>query len=777
MLRFRYMRNLISLLFVLQTANCVFAQQINPNPSPINLHLDANGNYTVVVSDVAEISGNPIYTSFYPKSFDCDNIGAQQVFVTTSMQNGRNVSFNHPSGLAIDASGNLYVSDIDGQVIRKITTAGVVTTFAGSGSKGFANGNGTAASFSSPNGLAVDGDGNVYVADMDNHAIRKIGYDGTVSTFAGSGSVGSLDGQGTAASFYGPANLAFDKNGNLIVVDEYNANIRKIDPDGLVTTLAGNGPGYVDGLGTAARFTLPYGIVIDAAGNLYITDLENYRIRKVTQQGLVTTLAGNGVRDNIDGTGTAASFGNVYGIAIDQAGNLYAYSSSVIRKITPAGIVTTLAGGFDSSLPLDGTGAQAEVSSQVATIVTDASGNMYFTDTYNNLIRMLTPAGQIITIAGNGTQASVNGTIGDLATITNRQQYIRVNIQANLAIASKPPDVTENYFGCQAVLGSYGLAISSHCADLNAQQLVRKPYTVKYVQTPAAGTLMPNNVPTLIKVVATDNWGGIDSATFMFTALNGTIDKPASISINGPTTAICYGSAVTFTATTVNPPARPTYVWTINGQLQSNDETFTTTQLKQGDKVVCVLSSIYPTCNTPITSVPFIASVIAPPVISFPNSPFIEPGASVQLKPVISAGNVIKYSWQPSTGLSDPTVQQPIASPLLTTTYTLDITLSNGCTASQSVIVRVDPDLHIPTVFTPNGDGINDTWAIKALLLYPQCTVNIFNRNGQQIYYSRGYSGWDGTYNGKKVADGTYYYIIKPTPDSPPYSGNVTIIR
>lgn len=777
MRRVNYKLSLILLLFVIQRANYAAAQVITPKASPINIKLGTDGNYNVDVNDVAVITGNNANTFFYPKSFDCDNIGAQQVFVSTSLQNGMTAGFNHPAGLAFDPAGNMYVSDINGQTIRKITTAGVVTTLAGSGNKGAVNGQGTGASFSSPSGLAADADGNVYVADMDNHVIRKIAYDGTVSTYAGNNSVGNLDGQGTAASFNAPVSIAINAVGELFVVDEFNANIRKIDVNGVVTTLAGSGlPGYADGLGKTAKFTLPYGITIDATGNLYVTDIQNYRIRKITPQGLVSTVAGNGTPQNVDGTGAAASFGNLYGITVDASGNLYAASAGLIRKITPAGVVTTIAGGFASNNSLDGTGNLAEIGIQVTAMATDAAGNMYFTDTYNNLVKQLTPGGAVTTVAGNNIAADVDGTIGDLATIADRQKNIRVNVITTIIITPMP-DVTFNYLGCQAVLGSYAPKTDNYCEDLNSMQLTPKAYSAKVVQTPAPGTLMPSNIPTKIKIVITDTFGATDSTFFMFTALNGTVDKPVSVFVDGPAGPVCAGTPVTFSPKAINPPPLPSYSWYVNGVLESNFETLTTSSLQSGDKVTCTIHSLYPMCNTPVTSTPYIAAVITPPVIGFPNSPLIEPGNSIQLKPIISAGNVISYNWQPSTGLSDATIEQPFAGPLETTDYKLEITLDNGCTATQTVKVRVDTDLHIPNAFTPNGDGINDTWKINALLVYPQCTVSVFNRYGQRVYYSRGYSGWDGTLNGKALAVGTYYYIIKTTANNPTFSGSVTIIR
>ena len=212
---------------------------------------------------------------------------------------------------------------------------GIVTTFAGSGEDGSANGTGTAASFDGPSGLAMDGSGNLFVADYRNDLIRKITPSGVVTTFAGSGTSGSADGTGTAASFNAPVDLAFDSNGNLFVSDHYGHLIRKITPSGVVTTFAGSGTaGSVDGTGTAASFNSPWGIAIDSNDNLFIGDYANSLIRKITPAGVVTTFAGGGTSGSADGTGTAASFSGPTGLSFDSDGNLFVleWSGHKIRK-------------------------------------------------------------------------------------------------------------------------------------------------------------------------------------------------------------------------------------------------------------------------------------------------------------------------------------------------------------------------------------------------------------------------------------------------------------
>jgi sugar lactone lactonase YvrE len=239
-------------------------------------------------------------------------------------------------GLAVDANGNIYVADAGNHLIRKITPAGVVTTLAGSGKPEFADGDGVSASFSSPSWVALDKNGNLYVSDFNNNRIRKITPSGVVTTLAGSETAGYADGQGTAAQFKGPSGIAVDGIGNIYVGDRGNNRIRKISPSGVVTTLAGSETaGYADGQGKAAKFNNPTSLAVDGIGNLYVADNGNNRIRKITPSGTVTTLAGSGNTGAEDGYGTAASFKGPWGIAVDAIGTVYVadQQNHKIRKI------------------------------------------------------------------------------------------------------------------------------------------------------------------------------------------------------------------------------------------------------------------------------------------------------------------------------------------------------------------------------------------------------------------------------------------------------------
>ena len=264
---------------------------------------------------------------------------------------GSAARFNCPVGVAVDSAGNVFVADYDNYTIRKVTPAGVVTTLAGSaGNGGSADGTGSAARFNQPSGVAVDSAGNVFVADTDNHTIRKVTPAGVVTTLAGSaGASGSTDGTGSAARFDDPEGVAVDSAGNVFVADTDNHTIRKVTPAGVVTTLAGSAgaSGSTDGTGSAARFYYPVGVAVDSAGNVFVADTGNHTIRKVTPAGVVTTLAGSaGNSGSADGTGSAARFNDPEGVAVDSAGNVFVADcfNNTIRKVTSAGVVTTLAG-------------------------------------------------------------------------------------------------------------------------------------------------------------------------------------------------------------------------------------------------------------------------------------------------------------------------------------------------------------------------------------------------------------------------------------------------
>lgn len=339
------------------------------------------------VMGAADVAG--VVVSCGPASFTVSTL-AGTGSAGSANGSGTVAQFRAPHGVAFDSSGNVFVADFSSNKIRRVTPAGVVSTFAGSGVAGGVDGVGTAASFNSPRQVAVDSSGTVYVAESEGHKIRKITPGGVVSTLAGSGEQGSADGAGSAASFRFPFGIAVDGIGNVYVGDLNNNKVRKISPDGVVSTLAGSGAsGGANGTGAAASFNRPAGVAVDVDGNVYVVEVTGQRVRKITPAGVVSTLAGSGVQGSADGNGTAASFRNAEGIAVDGRGNVLVADTGnhKIRRITPAGVVSTLAGS----------GAQDSAEGDVAAasfngpkgIAVDASGTVLVGDTGNNKIRKI----------------------------------------------------------------------------------------------------------------------------------------------------------------------------------------------------------------------------------------------------------------------------------------------------------------------------------------------------------------------------------------------------
>lgn len=293
-----------------------------------------------------------------------------------------------------------------------------VSTLAGSGTFGFANNaNPLLAQFNGPSAVAVDGIGNVLVADQNNQRIRRIAAgSGAVTTLAGGG-VGNPDDNTNPllALFSTPSSLALDAGNNIFVAEFGSQRIRRIAAsNGAVTTFAGSGnPGFTDGPAASAQFNFPYGVAVDASGNVFVADYSNHRIRRIAAgTGTVTTLAGNGTAGLVNGAPATAQFNFPRGVAVDASGNVYVadQSNNVIRRIAAGtGTVTTLAGsgvaGFaDNANPL-----QAQFNSP-SSVAVDASGNVYVADRVNNRIRRIDGAsGAVSTMAGNGTIGFADG--------------------------------------------------------------------------------------------------------------------------------------------------------------------------------------------------------------------------------------------------------------------------------------------------------------------------------------------------------------------------------
>jgi hypothetical protein len=335
---------------------------------------------------------------------------------------GSAARFRSLSGLAIDGSGNIYGADEGDNTIRKISPAGVVTTVAGLGMDyaiGNNDGPASAAQFETTTQVAAGPAGMVYVSDTLNHTIRQISADGVVSTIAGSNTAPSgnnEDGTGTAARFAAPGPITVDASGTIYVGELTNGTIRKITADKVVTTLnsVGSGQTQFDGIG---------GIATDSTGGVYVTDNHKHTINKVSPSGVITTLAGSsGVAGLTDGSGSAGRFNQPEGVVVDSAGNLFVADSGnhTIRKVTSDGTVTTVAGAAGLSGDNDGAAADARFSFPSG-LTLNASGELFVADSSNSIIRKITPAGIVSTVAGRVKTAGIADGIGQAARFNNAE--------------------------------------------------------------------------------------------------------------------------------------------------------------------------------------------------------------------------------------------------------------------------------------------------------------------------------------------------------------------
>ena len=497
---------------------------------------------------------------------------------------GMAATFTFPTGVSSDSFGNLYVAEQSNNAIRKITPGGLVSTFAGSGVVGKADGQGLAATFSAPNKTAVDSANNVYVTDTNNFLIRKITPSGLVSTFAGSGVAGTADGLGAAASFLGGfGGITVDASGNVYVTDSPGVGgsfVRKISPAGLVSTLAGSATtGYADLLGAAARFDGAQEIVIDSSNNLYAADFQNHVVRKITPAGLVSTFAGSGIQQHVNGTGTGASFSQLQGLAIDSANNIYVGDrfNYVIRKVTPGAVVTDFAGKLFSNGNVDGAPGIATFEDLVGLGI-DPTGNLFVADSGNNMIRKVelvasaAPCNSALAPCPSSTTTTTSGGCVAGATVcpsSTTTTTIAGGCPLSVVCASSTTTTTTTALPCPSTSTTIDAAGVPHCVPTTTTTTTPDDTTTTTLPCPSSSPTtidvagVPRCLPTTTTtttLVASTTTRLVPSTSMVFPS----IPTPTVPGLSVPPTLL------TFAAVPVVTPTQPAPTLTVAALFQQS---------------------------------------------------------------------------------------------------------------------------------------------------------------------------------------------------------------
>ena len=454
-------------------------------------------------------------------------------------------SLYQPLGVCPGPGGTVYVADTSNFRVRVISAGGVISTLAGNGTPGWSGDGGLAvnAQLFGPVGLAMDGAGNLYIADGENHRVRRVAPDGRVTTVAGSGGIlySGDGGPATAATLYRPSSLAVDAAGNLYIADTFNDRIRMVTPGGTITTVAGGGTSPADGVAaTAARLLLPSAIAVDGSGILYLADASN-RVRRVSG-GVITTVAGTGVygTGGDGGSALAAQLAGPMGLAVDSAGNLYVADGSRVRRFRPGGTITTLAGTLAPGSGGDGGPATAAGLNFPTGLAVGAAGGLFIADSGNHRIREVSPSGAIRTVAGTG----VAGFSGDGAEAVAAALYdprgVLVDGQGRVFVADSRNQRVRRFTGSQPttfVTVPAGLQLV-----VNGESRTT-PFSLEL----AAGTVISLNAP------ATQNGPG-QQASFTGWSDGGPAARSITISPTGASYTANYAVRLQLTRV-VSPPA------------------------------------------------------------------------------------------------------------------------------------------------------------------------------------------------------------------------------
>ena len=552
---------------------------------------------------------------------------------------------SYPSGVAVDASGNLFIADAGNNVIRKVGTNRSIMTVAGNGTNGFSGDGGstTAAELSNPQGVAVDTAGNLFIADSGNQRIRKVGINGTITTVAGNGTNG-YSGDSSAATnaeLLSPYGVAVDASGNLFIADSGNSVIRKVGTNGVITTVAGNGGyGYSGDGGAATNATLSgsVGVAVDASGNLYIADNGNNVIRKVDSNGNITTVAGDGLSGYAGdgGLATSARLASPSGVAVDASGDLFIadFYNSVIRKVNDSGAITTVAGTGSYGYLGDGGAATSAALSYPVGVALDASGDLFIADSGNNAIREVIFAGPTLGLS------DLSGANAGGYDVVVSSPYGSVTSSIVNLVVLLPPTITTQPQS-QAVLLGANATLTTAVAGTEPLD-----YQWYFDGTPLQGQTNTNllfNGATFTNAgayyVEVNNLYGSATSTVAIV----TVGLPPGITMQPASQTNLYNSPATFSAT-VSGTGPFTYEWQFDGTNfpTTVGPTLVLNNLSGANAGLydVVISSPYGSITSSIVT------LVLPPTISTqPQSQTAAIGASATLIVAAAGTQPINYQW------------------------------------------------------------------------------------------------------------------------------------
>ena len=622
------------------------------------------GSYSVVVRDSAgsvTSSAAELTVGAYVWSNFAGATGAQ------GSSDGSPGSLNGPTGLVFGPDGSLYVGDSGNRTVRKITSGGTVSTFAGTaGLFGSTDAQGAAARFQQTQDATIDSSGNLYVADTTNHTIRKITPTGLVTTFAGlAGTPGAINGVGAAARFNQPWSVTIDPSGNLYVADGDNHAIRKITATGVVTTLAGSleVSGTADGQGSGARFNSPYGVTADRAGNLYVADGNNHTIRKVTSDGTVTTLAGSpGLLGTSDGVGNVARFNYPSDLSVDAGGNLYLadYDNATVRKISPGGAVSTIGGSAGVTGATNGNGGSARFNGP-SDVAVDGTGQLFVADRVNNVIR--------------------KGVFYTLPEITTQPANLAkaVGTSAQLKVVAK---------------GAAPLSYQWRKAGANIAGATTDTLTMTGLATVDGGSY---------DVMVSNPAGSVTSTVATLKAL-----IPAAITVQPLSATVGSGANVGLSVTATG--SELTYQWRKNGVVISGATSanygISYGQVLQSGAYDVVVSNGLGSVTSDVATLSVLESL---KFVKSPSAAVVNPGGSITLTTTVTGAAPVSYQWRkggaPIAGATAPTYTlSPVT---LASAGVYDVVATNYVSSATSLPAAVTLNSPVRLEIQPVGRTVN----------------------------------------------------------------------